>query len=81
MAMQTIETTRMRQVGKFPIIRQVDLLGKQEDDIDAFMATFDQAVTVSNEEWDVWAKRNRVEERKVEDKDYMSFILFLTIKL
>lgn len=46
------------------------MLVSPTDDIDTFMDTFDQAVTVSEEEkWEVWARRNRVDQREVLSQD------------
>lgn len=50
------------------MIRPIVLV--QADDMHAFMTTFDQAVTVSEEEsWEVWARRNRVDQREVLSQD------------
>lgn len=46
------------------MIRPVMLISPT--DMDTFMDTFDQAITVSEEEpWEVWARRNRVDQREV----------------
>jgi hypothetical protein len=51
------------------IIRPI-MLVSPTDDMNTFMDTFDQAITVSEEEeWEVWAKRNRVDQREVKSED------------
>lgn len=48
------------------------MLVSPTDDMDAFMDTFDQTMTVSEEEkWEVWARRNRVDQREVESQNYL----------
>jgi hypothetical protein len=79
MAMRAIgiETERMNGVSKHAIIRHLDLLCEEEDDMVGFMDSFESAVTVpEGESFEAWCKRNRVESRQVEDEEYlmMSFL-------
>ncbi len=76
MAMLALETDRMIRARDSAIIRQADILAL--DEMDAFMDTFDQAITVSAEPWDVWARRNKVDQRETISQDYlmMAFLGF-----
>lgn len=46
-------------------------LVRQQDDMDAFMDTFDTAVTVTEETFDRWAVRNDVRVCQFDTQDYM----------
>lgn len=67
MAMRAIETERMMQVSRHSVIRPVDIFSMS--DMDAFMETFDQAVTVGEDGWDMWVKRHGVDVREVGSED------------
>lgn len=43
----------------------------RQDDMDAFMDTFDSAITVSAESFDKWCMRNDVRQCKFDCQDYM----------
>lgn len=68
MAMQAL--TVNRSVSHLALIR--DIFKEESEEEDAFMRTFDQAVTVGEgEEWLDWAARNMVDERLVRDHEMM----------
>lgn len=71
MAMLAIETERMLSVRQSAVIRQIDIFAPPKDEMDDFMATFDQEVTVDASGWDKWSKRNNVDQRAVESENFL----------
>lgn len=66
MAMHALTTNRV--VSHLALIRDIN----KDEDGDAFMLTFDDALTACESmEWDGWARKHVVEERSARDSDMM----------
>ena len=60
----------MQAVESRAIIRNIGSARKASNDMDSFMDTFDQAVTLpEGETFGVWAKRNRVIQCEVDEEE------------